>query len=124
MSGKKIVLWLVLIDFAALTAYAVMQHGYLGFFELVVANWATRLMFVDLVIALSLIAVWMLRDARERGASFWPYLALTLFFGAAGPLLYLIRREASALRELVPNQATSFRDSPSPSARAAGTSSR
>ena len=102
MSGKQIVLWLVLIDFAALTTYAVMQHGYLGFFELAMANWATRLMFADLCIALSLIAVWLVRDARERGASFWPYLALTLCFGAAGPLLYLIRREASEVGELAP----------------------
>ncbi len=102
MSGKQILLWLVLIDFAALTAYAVMQHGYLGFFELAMANWATRLLFVDLCIALSLIAVWMVRDAHERGASFWPYLVLTLSFGAAGPLLYLIRREATGVRELAP----------------------
>lgn len=102
MSGKQILLWLVLIDFAALTAYVVVQHGYLGFFELALANWATRLMAFDLVIALSLIALWMLRDARERGASAWPYLALTLFFGAAGPLLYLIRREASSAGELAP----------------------
>ena len=81
MSGKQILLWLVLIDFAALTTYAVMQHGYVGFFELAMANWATRLLFADLCIALSLVALWMHRDARERGASFWPYLALTLFFG-------------------------------------------
>ena len=102
MSGKLIVLWLVLIDFAALSVYAVMQHGYLGFFELALANWATRLMLFDLVVALSLIAVWMLRDAKERGASAWPYLAVTLFFGAAGPLLYLIRRESSGVGQLAP----------------------
>ena len=102
MSGKQIVLWLVLVDFAALTAYAVMQHGYLGFFELALANWATRLMAVDLVIALSLIAVWMVRDARERGAGVVPYLVATLLFGCAGPLLYLIRRESSAARALAP----------------------
>ena len=105
MSGKQIVLWLVLIDFAALTVYAVVQHGYLGFFELALANWATRLLFADLCIALSLIAVWMVRDARERGASWWPYLALTLVFGAAGPLLYLIRRESHGARALAPARA-------------------
>jgi hypothetical protein len=102
MSGKQIVLWLVLIDFTALTAYAVLQHGYLGFFELALANWATRLVFADLAIALALIAAWMLRDARERGAAVWPYLALTLAFGSAGPLLYLIRRESVGVRQLAP----------------------
>lgn len=102
MSGRQILLWLVLVDFAALSAYAVVQHGYLGFFELAMANWATRLLFADLCIALSLIAVWMVRDARERGASFWPYLVLTLALGSAGPLLYLIRREGAGVRELAP----------------------
>ncbi len=69
-------------------------HGYPGFFELAAANWATRLLFVDLSIALALITVWMYLDARERGASFLPCVLLTLTFGAAGPLLYLIRRPA------------------------------
>ena len=100
MSGKKILLWLVLVDFVALTVYAVVQHGYLGFFELALANWATRLLFLDLCIALSLIAIWMVQDARARGASFAPYLLITLFFGAAGPLLYLIRRESAAAPQL------------------------
>jgi Protein of unknown function DUF2834 len=102
MSGRQILLWLVLVDFAALTVYAVIQHGYLGFFELAMANWATRLVFADLGIALSLIAVWMVRDARQRGAGFWPYLVLTLVLGSAGPLLYLIRREAAQARGLAP----------------------
>jgi hypothetical protein len=102
MSGRQILLWLVLIDFAALSAYAVVQHGYLGFFELAMANWATRLLFADLCVALSLIAVWMVRDARQRNASFWPYLALTLALGSAGPLLYLIRREGAGVRQLSP----------------------
>ena len=96
MSGKQIVLWLVLLDFAALSVYAVMQHGYLGFFELAMANWATRLMFVDLTIALALFTVWMVQDARARGGSWLPYALVTLCFGAAGPLLYLIRRPQPA----------------------------
>ncbi len=102
MSGRQILLWLVLVDFAALSVYAVVQHGYLGVFELALANWATRLLFADLCIALALIALWMVRDARARGASVWPYLAVTLFLGSAGPLLYLIRREGSEARELAP----------------------
>ncbi len=55
------------------------------------ANWATRLLFVDLTISLSLIAVWMYLDSRERGKPFLPYVLVTLFLGSAGPLLYLIR---------------------------------
>jgi hypothetical protein len=93
MNRKQIVLGLVLADFSALTAYAVWQHGFVGVFQLALANWATGLVFVDLVIALSLVLFWMLGDSRERGLAFLPYALLTLAFGSLGPLLYLIRRE-------------------------------
>lgn len=92
MSGSKIVFAAVLAAFLALTGVAVAAHGYVGFFELALANWATRLLCADLVISLSLITVWMWLDARERGGSFAPYAVVTAFFGAAGPLLYLLRR--------------------------------
>ena len=92
MSGTKVLLSVTLAAFAALTVVAVAHHGYLGFFELATANWAVRTLFADLVISLTLIFAWMLRDARARGASWAPYFAITLLFGAAGPLLYLIAR--------------------------------
>ncbi|MDJ0850704.1 MAG: DUF2834 domain-containing protein [Myxococcota bacterium] len=92
MSGKQILLWSVFALFLGLTVLTVAEVGYLGFFELAAANWATRLLFVDLAITLSLVAAWMYLDARERGKPFVPYALVTLFFGAAGPLLYLIRR--------------------------------
>ena len=93
MNRKQIVLGLVLVDFAALTACAVWQHGFVGVFQLALSNWATGLVFVDLVIALSLVLIWMMGDSRERGLAFLPYALLTLAFGSVGPLLYLIRRE-------------------------------
>ncbi len=96
MTSKQILLWSVLLVFLGLTTYTVAQVGYLGFFELAAANWATRLLFVDLCITLSLIAVWMYLDSRENGNAFVPYVLVTLFFGAAGPLLYLIRRRDRA----------------------------
>ena len=34
----------------------------------------------------------MIIDARSRGISVVPYALITLAFGVAGPLLYLIRR--------------------------------
>ena len=94
MTNQRILLSIVLAGFLALTVVAIMENGYAGFFELALANSATRLLSVDLCITLTLITVWMYVDARERGASFLPYVVLTLAFGAAGPLLYLIRRPA------------------------------
>lgn len=94
MNAKQIGLSVLLVDFLALTAYAVYQYGYLGIFEMIMANAATMLAFVDLLIALSLIVVWMVRDARECGFSAVPYVLLTLALGSVGPLAYLIRRLA------------------------------
>jgi len=97
MNRKQIALGIVLADFAAITAYAVWQHGYVGVFQLALSSWATGLVFIDLVIALGLVLVWMMGDSRERGLAFLPYAMLTLAFGSVGPLLYLIRREGRSV---------------------------
>jgi hypothetical protein len=94
MNAKQIGVAVLLVDFLTLTGYAVYQYGYIGFFELMTANWATATALADLLIALSLIVSWMVRDARARGVSPLPYVLLTLALGSAGPLLYLIRRLA------------------------------
>jgi len=96
MNGKQLGLLLVLADFAGLEAYAVWKYGYVGVFQLALANAATGVAFADLCIALGLIMLWMWRDARERGVSVLPYVVLTLGLGSVGPLLYLIRREGRA----------------------------
>src|SRR5262245_38752920 len=92
MTRKQIALAVVLFDFSALTAYAVIQYGVLGVYELVLANAVTVMLLTDLTIALSMVLVWLWQDARQRGISPLPYVALTLAFGSVGPLLYLIRR--------------------------------
>ena len=93
MNTKVIGLGAVLAVFVAETVYTTATIGYIGFFEAANANAATRLMMFDLVLALVAISIWMLRDARLRGLTALPWLALTAFFGMAGPLGYLIRRE-------------------------------
>jgi hypothetical protein len=47
---------------------------------------------VDLALSLTLVAVWMVRDARARKAAYLPFLALAFLFGSVGPLLYLVGR--------------------------------
>jgi hypothetical protein len=98
MSTKttKIVLGIVLADFAALTAWAVYTHGVIGLFELATANLATLTVFADLCIALTMVIIWMRNDARARGVSSLPYVILTLTLGSVGPLLYLILRDDRA----------------------------
>jgi|SRR5262249_34463976 len=102
MNTKQLGLSLVLLGFSGLTAYAVYHYGVVGVFELMTANAVTVTAFADLVIALSLVVLWMWQDARERGVSAVPYTVLTLAFGSVGPLLYLIRREGVASRRHAP----------------------
>jgi hypothetical protein len=94
MNAKQIGLSVVLADFAALSAYAVYEHGYVGIFEMLLASPAGWLAMADLTIALGLVLAWMWSDARDRGAAFFPFAALTLALGSVGPLLYLILRSA------------------------------
>ena len=90
MNWKKAILGVVLAIFLVDLGLVVAEHGYMGFFEAVAANSATQLAFFDLVIALVLISVWMVIDARRTGRNVWPYLIVTLTLGSAGPLLYLV----------------------------------
>ncbi len=92
MNRKQLVLSGALIVLLAMDAYSVYLYGYIGFFRMALANFAGLTAFVDLLIALVLIIVWMGDDARERNVSAIPYLILTIALGSIGPLLYLIRR--------------------------------
>jgi hypothetical protein len=96
MNLKQIGLGILLMDFVALTAYAVWQHGVAAFFDVAAMNAITVQLSVDLVIALTIVSLWMWRDARTRGVSPVPYLMLTLFLGSIGPLMYLFRRAGDA----------------------------
>jgi hypothetical protein len=89
------VLLSVLVAFTAATAFAIYRHGYTAFVSYALVNEATQLLFVDLALSLTLVAVWMVRDARTRKAAYLPllaFLALAFFFGSVGPLLYLVGR--------------------------------
>ncbi len=96
MNTRQLLLGAVLLGFVGLTGQVLVEHGYLGFFLAVGENSATRLVMVDLVICLSLMAAWIWTDARSRDINPLPYLGVALAFGAAGPLLYLIVRERRA----------------------------
>ena len=98
MSGRSIFLVLVIVGFGALTALALMDVGYFGVIEPHFRSWGAAQVFVDLVIACVLACIWMVNDARARGLSAWPFVAITLVAGSFGPLLYLVMRERRAAR--------------------------
>ena len=102
---NRALLAIVLVGFLALTARALSRFSYFEFLEAATANAVVSVLFFDLVICLGLIAVWIHQDARRLGISPWPYIALGASFGAAGPLLYLLRRPASGQSFEIPRAA-------------------
>ena len=82
----------VLLLFGALTAAAVWRHGYWGILLPHLHSLGAGQVLADLVIALGLVLVWLVRDARAHGRAAWPWVLLTLAAGSFGPLLYLLLR--------------------------------
>jgi hypothetical protein len=89
---RRPLLIVTIAAFAVLTAFALRDHGFVGIFQWQLSTWAGRQVLVDLCIALTLVLIWLLRDAKALGRNPWPWVALTLAAGSFGPLLYLLTR--------------------------------
>jgi hypothetical protein len=96
MSGRSIALFVVILGFGVLSALALREVGYFGILEPHFRSWGEAQVLADLVILAVLASIWMVRDARERGLSAWPFILVTLVAGSFGPLLYLLTREIRA----------------------------
>src|SRR5690349_10722154 len=95
MNLKKIVPLVLLVGFSALTLETVIKDGYTEWLRLALTHTSAGLLLVDLTIALSLVLAWMIKDARERNATVWPFAILTVALGSVGPLAYLVVRAAA-----------------------------
>jgi len=101
MSGRLIVLIMVIAAFGVLSALALADVGYLGIIAPHFQSYGGGQVFADLVIALTLAMIWMVQDARSRGVNPWPFVLLTLVAGSFGPLFYLVARELKAPSKVV-----------------------
>ncbi|RPH87397.1 MAG: DUF2834 domain-containing protein [Desulfobacteraceae bacterium] len=90
MSRMLIVVALVLLG--VLTALAVWQEGITGVFASIFNSYGSAQIYVDLVIALLLVSVWMWHDAKGTGRNAWPWIVATLLVGSFAPLVYLLTR--------------------------------
>lgn len=89
----RLALILVILAFGALSAYALMDVGYLGIFDYHRHSSAGWQVITDLVIVCTLAIFWMISDARKTGRNPWPYVVITVFAGSFGPLFYLLAGE-------------------------------
>ena len=97
---RLVALIIVFIIFTAYTGSVMVAHGLIGFVTLAAREpWGMQLL-VDLLLMLTLFALWVRRDARTLDLRAWPYVLLVLSMGSMGALLYLIRREVARRRSL------------------------
>ena len=92
---NRILLILTLVLFGALTAGALWVDGVFGIFASIFNSYGSMQIYVDLVIALTLVAIWIYRDANKAGRNPWPWIIATFIVGAFSPLIYLLIRESS-----------------------------
>ena len=86
----------VLVAFTAFSLWVVAEDGLLGFVTLAGREpWGLQ-MLLDLVLAFTMLAGFLVRDARARGLSAWPYVLLIAGTGSIGALAYLVRRGLGA----------------------------
>ena len=98
MNLKVLALLAVILGFGALSALALVEHGYWGIFQFHFPASAGWQVLADLVIVCALAMLWMIHDARKAGRTVWPFLLMTLAGGAFGPLVYLLVGELSQRR--------------------------
>ena len=90
MNWKRTLAAVLLLPFTVVTVMALRDVGYVGIFTYGLAATPGWQVLFDLVIAIGLICLWMIGDARCSGRMVWPYLVLAVSAGSFGPLLYLL----------------------------------
>ena len=85
----------LLVPFLALTAYALLEVGYIGIFDYHRHSPAGWQVFADLVIALILVLCWLVPHAKKNNRNPWIWVVVTLASGCIGPLLYLATAEVA-----------------------------
>ena len=94
---EKPLLWITLVLFGALTLVGTVVDGLPGgAIDAITFNWMSLQIYMDLVIAVIVICVWIYRDATKNGRNPWPWLIAAAIVGMFSPLVYLLTRDDSA----------------------------
>lgn len=95
-SRDKTLIVLALVPFTALSLVGVAVDGLPGTLAAITHNWASLQIYVDLVLAVLVLCVWMHRDATAAGRNPWPWIVAALIVGMFSPLIYLLTRSGGA----------------------------
>lgn len=86
----RALLIITLVLFGGLSGVALWQHGVWGIIAPHFQSTGAGQVFADLVIALTLVMVWIWQDAKAAGRNPLPWIVATLAVGSFGPLVYLL----------------------------------
>jgi hypothetical protein len=100
MQTKSLLALSVLFIFSFLSVYAVWEVGYWGIVAHLFNGPAAWQIAADLAIALTLVLVWLIQDAKSNGRRVIPWVILTLLMGSIGPLLHIVLG-AKAPKEMI-----------------------
>ena len=81
---RRTILGVTLVLFGALSAVALWQHGFWGILAPHFQSSGAGQVFADLAFALSLVMVWMVRDAKASGRTGLLWIVFTLVAGSFG----------------------------------------
>ena len=90
----RILIIITLILFGALSAAALMAHGFIGIFMSPLGSLASGQIFADLCISLTLVLIWIWHDAKATNRNAWPWIFAALAVGSFSPLVYLLTRKS------------------------------
>jgi cytochrome bd-type quinol oxidase subunit 2 len=95
-------LWLIALAFSAYSLWAMAQVGYFGIWRAGFANAGSLQILLDLVVSSVLLMVFVARDAKATGRTWWPWALVTLAAGSFGTLGYLLWPHARHASERAP----------------------
>ena len=89
MKNRPFLLCLLLLHVTVSTK-ALYDHGFFELYAFAMRDWPQFQILTDLTVAVVLLSVFVLRDARATGRKAWPYLVGALLLGSLSPLLYFV----------------------------------
>ncbi len=88
MNLKRLLVGLVLLDFAAFTGWILFTQDNLALIEASLTNpWGIQVA-IDLCIAACFGSAWLYRDARAKGLNPWPWIVAVIPTGSLALLAY------------------------------------